>query len=698
MQYITTNKNASVTIYFSLVLCLIISILFSITELSRMRLNRLYLQVATNASVDSMLSLYDKKLWEYYRIFGVCYKDKDLLKKEYEQYLLPYVYDDESEEYISNWFISKYIADSSKLDITSIIDDTNFENEAIDYMKMILPGKLISMFNKNIDIDNVDRITDIYDEVISQKDEYEKDRIYEDVDERYFDFNEEISNLEIYSKLINDNVASLNNFISSNRYMSISKNKRTAKQVISIVSQINTFVNTININIIKFRELMDVFRDKVIRSEDNFDSDLATGVYNYNDITIDFIRDEFDKFKEYVDEDNEMNTKAKQLTYEIEEKINILREFENRFREYLSSIESLESEKRALSSSSYEGKADDVRSINEAINEINEEIYENGHAFRDELTTLEFTEPNLLVSESARQDLINILKSLLSSTEDFILKMVMPVEKYERLSEADISMNEYSIQSSHNLLNKVLIGEYFFDMFNYYNKEELKEVTPSNSHNFEVERLLFGKSSDKTNLKSAIYRILLIREGLNLMYIYKDSNKRELARKFVYMTFGALSPVVAEIVFILVLSCWAFAQAIVDVKNLLDNKKVLFFHTDESFQFDLEDIFSLVSGTITDTSKEYKVKDTDLALNYKDYLRLLLIIENDDVLNSRACSIIQHNVSKEQIFFDIGKTVYSFSVENEFESSNIFTKMIFINSNDIVRDKYKIKVNAYASY
>ena len=698
MRYTIVKENASITIYLSLVLCLIISILFSITELSRMRLNRLYLQVATNASIDSMLSLYDKKLWEYYRIFGVCYKDKDLLKKEYEQYLLPYVYDDESKEYISNWFISKYNADSSKLDISSLVDDTNFENESIDYMKMILPGKLISMFNKNIDINKVDSITDIYDEVLSQKDEYEKDRIYEDVDKRYFDFNDEISNLERYSKIINDNVASLNGFIRTNRYMSISKNKITATRIIAIVSQINTYVNTININIIKFRELMDVFRDKVIQSENNFESDLSTGLYNYNDITIDFIRDEYKRFEEYVDEDNEMNTKANQLSEEISERIFVLIEYENRFREYLSEIESLESQKRALSTSRYEGRAEDIRAINDEIREINEEIYEEGHAFRDELASLEFTEPNLLVSESARQDLINALKTLLNSTEDFILKMVMPEEKYERLNDADISMNEYNIQSSNNLINKVLMGEYFFDMFNYYGKEELNELTPSNSHNLEVERLLFGKSSDKDNLKSTIYRILLIREGLNLMYIYKDSNKRELARHFVYATFGVLSPVVAEIIYILVLSCWAFAQAIMDVKNLLDNKKVLFFHTDESFQFDLEDIFSLITGTITNTSSEYIVKDKDLALNYKDYLRLLLIIENDNALNSRAVSIIQHNMSKEQDYFDISKTIYSFNVENEFESSNIFTKMTFINSNEILKDNYRIKVNAYASY
>ena len=85
-------------------------------------------------------------------------------------------------------------------------------------------------------------------------------------------------------------------------------------------------------------------------------------------------------------------------------------------------------------------------------------------------------------------------------------------------------------------------------------------------------------------------------------------------------------------------------------------------------------------------------------LNYKDYLRLLLIIENDNALNSRAVSIIQHNMSKEQNYFDISKTIFSFNVENEFESSNIFTQMTFINSNEILKDNYRIKVNAYASY
>ena len=699
MQSTITNKNGSITIYLSLVLCLIISVVLSITELSRMRLNRLYLQIASNAAIDSMLSLYDKKLWEYYRIFVVCYKTDELLKKEYDSYLMPYIYDKDSRDVISNWFVSKYLVDDSKLDYSRITEDKNFEKEAIEYMKMLLPGKVISMFNKSINYDEVSNINDVYNEVLEKKDEYERDSIYEQVDERYFDFDKEIRDLENYSRIINQNVSQLNRFIVTSRGMAVSKNKQTAHRAVAIVSQINSYTHTININIIRYKELMEQFRLKVIESENNFESDLSSGLYNYNDVTIEFIRSEFEHFKEYVDENNEMNLKAEQLSLELEEKLSVLDEYETSFREYIRDIESLEAEKRSILRERYEGYAEDIRQINDEIKEINEEIYEEGKDFRDELSSLEFTEPNLMASDGASNSMIDSLKSLLSSTEDFVLRLVMDEESYERLSSAEINMNEYNIKSNNNLLDKVLMGEYFFDMYNYHNKEKLHEETPSKSNALEVERLLFNKNSDIDNMKSTVYRLLLIREGLNLMHIYSDTNKRETAREFVYLVFGALTPIVAEIVYLLVLSAWAFAQAVVDVRDLLNNKRVMFFHNNESFRFDVEDIFVLCTGSLTGIDiNEYEVSDNDIAFNYKDYLRLLLFLENGDNLNSRAISIIQYNISKEQGFFDIDKSIYSFDAENEFESNNIFNKILFFNLDNNNRNKYKVKVKAYASY
>ena len=203
--------------------------------------------------------------------------------------------------------------------------------------------------------------------------------------------------------------------------MAVSKNKQTAHRAVAIVSQINTYVNTININIKRYQDLMEQFREKVIVSENNFESDLDSGLYNFNDTTIDFIRSEFVHFKEYVAEDNEMNIKAEQLSVEMDEKVSVLEDYENNFRDYIREISSLEEEKRDILRERYEGYLEDIREINEEIKEINEEIFEEGKSFRDELSSLSFTEPNLMASDGANNALIDSLKTLISSTEDFVL-------------------------------------------------------------------------------------------------------------------------------------------------------------------------------------------------------------------------------------------------------------------------------------
>ncbi len=60
--------KSSITIFLSMVLVLIISLILSVTELVRMRAAKLYLQLASNSVIDSMLSLYHNKLWDYYRL------------------------------------------------------------------------------------------------------------------------------------------------------------------------------------------------------------------------------------------------------------------------------------------------------------------------------------------------------------------------------------------------------------------------------------------------------------------------------------------------------------------------------------------------------------------------------------------------------------------------------------------------------
>ena len=63
--------KASVSIFLSFILIMVISVILSITEIARIKILRLYFQIYSDIAVDSMLSLYHRRLWDYYRIFGV---------------------------------------------------------------------------------------------------------------------------------------------------------------------------------------------------------------------------------------------------------------------------------------------------------------------------------------------------------------------------------------------------------------------------------------------------------------------------------------------------------------------------------------------------------------------------------------------------------------------------------------------------
>ena len=65
-----SRKTASgeITVFFALILTMIISLLFMILESAATQGRRLYLTVAANSAVDSLFSQYHRKLWEEYRL------------------------------------------------------------------------------------------------------------------------------------------------------------------------------------------------------------------------------------------------------------------------------------------------------------------------------------------------------------------------------------------------------------------------------------------------------------------------------------------------------------------------------------------------------------------------------------------------------------------------------------------------------
>ena len=192
--------NGSITIYFTFAIILIISVIMSVTEMARINCQKLYLQLATDASIDSMASLFHRDLYKYYNLYGVEYRTLDMLKTEYISYMEPFLSDGVND--INNWYIGKIDENSVDLKFKLLMEDGNFEKEIINYMKYDVVGKAISFLGRDVEIKDEDDLKILESSAKEIFDEVEKGDIYKEVYERYFDFAKDIKILEKHAKNI----------------------------------------------------------------------------------------------------------------------------------------------------------------------------------------------------------------------------------------------------------------------------------------------------------------------------------------------------------------------------------------------------------------------------------------------------------------------------------------------------------------
>ena len=87
---------------------------------------------------------------------------------------------------------------------------------------------------------------------------------------------------------------------------------------------------------------------------------------------------------------------------------------------------------------------------------------------------------------------------------------------------------------------------------------------------------IIGKSgSDVDNLKAVANRLLMIREGINFVYLLGDAPKRAQAESLATAISSALLiPMASGIVEMVLLGCWAYGESILDVRELFAGGKV----------------------------------------------------------------------------------------------------------------------------
>ena len=228
------------------------------------------------------------------------------------------------------------------------------------------------------------------------------------------------------------------------------------------------------------------------------------------------------------------------------------------------------------------------------------------------------------------------------------------------------------------------MGEYSLRYFHsYHKKDDDKSIPYSGANGMEVEYLIHQKKSDYANLSAQVLSLLAFREAMNFIYIMKSPEMREEAKAFVTAFLAVtLNPIVIEVFTLFVIGIWAFAQSLIDVRQLLDDKRVPLMHSEESWRLSLS---HLLTFNINEEGGDEN--QGTHGLSYQDYCRAFLFASgclSQSKVNDRMLYCMEKNiqstVSEKESQFQLDHCLYFLSTDAGIKSKHSLYHKGFLES------------------
>lgn len=174
----------------------------------------------------------------------------------------------------------------------------------------------------------------------------------------------------------------------------------------------------------------------------------------------------------------------------------------------------------------------------------------------------------------------------------------------------------------------------------------------------EWEYILNGKCDDKANFNACKNKIFLIRNALNLAYLYKDPEKHAVIVALAEMLAPGVAGVLTEAI---IAEAWAAIESEKDLETLLDNGRVPFMKTAASWKTSISAVLGgrEVSSQLSDEGVKILNENRGSIENmsgskagngskiegqsYDDYVIAMIMMLNDNVRLLRLMDIIQIN-------------------------------------------------------
>lgn len=195
---------------------------------------------------------------------------------------------------------------------------------------------------------------------------------------------------------------------------------------------------------------------------------------------------------------------------------------------------------------------------------------------------------------------------------------------------------------------------------------------------YDLEYILGNSGTDQENLSQVMEKLLLIREGMNFIYLLRDQQKSAQAQTLAMALTGVLGLTpLAGLVKLMILAAWAFAESVTDVRALADGGRVPFFKQSADWKTSLEQAPAMVAGGQSGSGEERNPSDENgkRGMRYQDYLRLLLCLTSKEKKLYRCMDMIQWNIQRKEPGFYMKNCLYQTSFHMRVRADKLFVTL-----------------------
>jgi hypothetical protein len=282
---------------------------------------------------------------------------------------------------------------------------------------------------------------------------------------------------------------------------------------------------------------------------------------------------------------------------------------------------------------------------------------------------IEKTVEKLVVKSSTKEDEEN--KSLYENAKELLEKGILSlvIDDASNVSAKAIgdsnlpSKKESKLDSVYNSIkNKGMVALYAKNKLGCYTNNKSQSTL-----SYELEYIISGEKNDRTNLTKTLEKMVAYRNVITLAYLVTDSEKMTYITTVASSATMAIGlPFLEPVVKGVLTEAWAMAEAINDVKTLVENKKISIIKSKSEWKTSLK---NLLGNESSETDKK-------ASINYQQFCMILIMNNRLNQSLYRIMDIININIQNQyNQSFDISKCFCGINVEVKYEIAPLFSAM-----------------------